>query len=47
MMATLAARFKALGFAYVTLDCEGYRSGSMNETLADRALGASHAHRVS
>ena len=24
---------KALGFTYVTLDLEGFRSGSMNETL--------------
>lgn len=25
--------FKRLGFKYVTLDCEGYRSGSMNLVL--------------
>ena len=25
--------FKRLGFKYVTLDCEGYRSGSMNAVL--------------
>ncbi len=25
--------FKPLGFHYVTLDLEGYRQGSMNETL--------------
>ena len=25
---------KSLGFAYVTLDLEGYRTGSMNEILA-------------
>jgi uncharacterized protein len=25
--------FKALGFKYVTLDLEGYRSGSMNAVL--------------
>lgn len=29
----IAERFKALGFAYVTLDIEGYRSGSMDEIL--------------
>jgi|WetSurMetagenome_2_1015567.scaffolds.fasta_scaffold06246_4 pyridinium-3,5-biscarboxylic acid mononucleotide sulfurtransferase len=29
----LAARLKKLGFQYVTVDLEGYRSGSMNETL--------------
>jgi uncharacterized protein len=27
-------RFKNLGFTYITLDLEGYRSGSMNEPLA-------------
>jgi uncharacterized protein len=26
-------RFKQLGFAYVTLDLAGFRSGSMNEVL--------------
>ena len=25
--------FKSLGFVYVTLDLEGYRSGSMDEVL--------------
>jgi uncharacterized protein len=29
----LAARFRDLGFKYVTLDLQGYRSGSMNEVL--------------
>jgi uncharacterized protein len=31
--AQIVERFKALGFAYVTLDIEGYRSGSMDEVL--------------
>ncbi|MBO4709678.1 MAG: ATP-dependent sacrificial sulfur transferase LarE [Kiritimatiellae bacterium] len=31
--AEIAAAFKGLGFAYVTLDLLGYRTGSMNETL--------------
>lgn len=35
---TLVPIFKKLGFKYVTLDCEGYRSGSMNEALASRQL---------
>jgi len=26
--------FKELGYIYVTLDLEGYRSGSMNEVLS-------------
>jgi uncharacterized protein len=29
----LIASFKKLGFVYITLDLEGYRSGSMNEPL--------------
>jgi uncharacterized protein len=29
----LAAKFRALGFRYVTLDLHGYRTGAMNETL--------------
>lgn len=32
--AGLVARFKELGFAYVTVDLEGFRSGSMNEVLS-------------
>jgi pyridinium-3,5-biscarboxylic acid mononucleotide sulfurtransferase len=33
----LARRFRDLGFKYVTLDMQGYRSGSMNEVLPVRA----------
>jgi uncharacterized protein len=29
----LIERFRALGFKYVTLDLEGFRSGSMNQVL--------------
>jgi uncharacterized protein len=29
----IAARFKQLGYDYITLDIEGFRSGSMNEPL--------------
>jgi uncharacterized protein len=32
----LAKRFRELGFKYVTLDLEGFRSGSMNEVLPIR-----------
>jgi uncharacterized protein len=32
--ATILRDFKAAGFTYVALDLEGYRTGSMNETLA-------------
>ncbi len=34
MAATLAYRFKQLGYAYVTLDLEGYRQGSLNAVNA-------------
>ncbi len=34
--AEIAAAFKDLGFAYVTLDLSGYRTGSMNEVLHGR-----------
>ena len=33
MAAAIADRLKAAGFAYVALDLEGYRQGSLNETL--------------
>jgi uncharacterized protein len=35
----IVARFKALGYTYVTLDLSGFRSGSLNEGLG------SHGHR--
>lgn len=34
MAAALADRLKAAGFTYVALDLEGYRQGSLNETLS-------------
>jgi pyridinium-3,5-biscarboxylic acid mononucleotide sulfurtransferase len=33
MAAEFAARFKQIGFTYVTLDLEGYRQGSLNAVL--------------
>lgn len=36
MAAQFTAIFKKLGFHYVTLDLEGYRQGSLNETLTAR-----------
>ena len=30
----VAAAFKRFGFAYAALDLQGYRTGSLNETLA-------------
>ncbi|MHC4883829.1 MAG: ATP-dependent sacrificial sulfur transferase LarE [Planctomycetota bacterium] len=35
----LAACCKTAGFKYVTLDLEGYRTGSMNEVLSEEAKG--------
>ncbi|HEY8715002.1 MAG TPA: ATP-dependent sacrificial sulfur transferase LarE, partial [Candidatus Acidoferrum sp.] len=34
MAGKISARLKKAGFAYVTLDLEGYRQGSLNETLS-------------
>jgi pyridinium-3,5-biscarboxylic acid mononucleotide sulfurtransferase len=34
LAAEISRRLKAAGFAYVTLDLEGYRQGSLNEALA-------------
>jgi uncharacterized protein len=34
MASILATKFKSLGFKYVTLDLEGYRTGSANEVLS-------------
>ena len=39
--AEIAAAFKGQGFAYVTLDLQGYRTGSLNETLERKGLLAS------
>lgn len=38
MFAELTRIFKALGFLYVTLDVEGFRSGSMNARLTPESL---------
>ncbi|SHF90694.1 uncharacterized protein SAMN02746089_02754 [Caldanaerobius fijiensis DSM 17918] len=37
LMKKIAAKLKDIGFTYVTLDLEGYRTGSMNEVLKERA----------
>ena len=39
--AEIAAAFKEFGFAYVTLDLQGYRTGSLNETLERNGSWAS------
>ena len=43
-MDRLTAGFRALGFKYVTLDCEGYRSGSMNAILPAEAIRSLNLH---
>ena len=37
MRRRISAALKALGFKYVTLDLEGYRTGSLNEALIDKS----------
>jgi uncharacterized protein len=39
MAAEFARTFKALGFKFVTLDLEGFRSGSMNALLTAEQIG--------
>jgi len=39
MAALLASTFKSLGFKYVALDLEGYRTGSANEVLSSAETG--------
>jgi uncharacterized protein len=41
----IAVEFRTLGFKYITLDLEGFRSGSQNEAIAEQGGGAS-AHLV-
>jgi pyridinium-3,5-biscarboxylic acid mononucleotide sulfurtransferase len=45
MSAEISVRLKAVGFAYVALDLEGYRQGSLNEALK-RPESASPAHQL-
>ena len=39
MAAELTGIFKTLGFKFVTLDLEGFRSGSMNTLLSPEQIG--------
>src|SRR6266852_160620 len=43
MSATIADRLKAAGFTYVSLDLEGYRQGSLNETIMPPRSGSAKA----
>jgi uncharacterized protein len=38
---------RSAGFPYVAVDCDGYRSGSMNELLPAEMLAGNAAARVS
>jgi uncharacterized protein len=40
MLDRITAALRAVGFLYVTLDMQGYRSGSMNDVLPVSAVGA-------
>jgi uncharacterized protein len=40
MLDAITAALKQAGFQYVTLDCAGFRSGSMNEILPNAILSA-------
>jgi pyridinium-3,5-biscarboxylic acid mononucleotide sulfurtransferase len=40
MMDAITAALKQAGFKYVTLDCQGFRSGAMNEVLGNAVLPA-------
>ena len=45
MAAVIAGRLKAVGFTYVALDLEGYRQGSLNETLSPARLPSANTAR--
>jgi pyridinium-3,5-biscarboxylic acid mononucleotide sulfurtransferase len=45
MAAAIASKLKAVGFAYVALDLEGYRQGSLNETLSPGGQQSAKAAR--
>lgn len=45
MAAAIAGRLKAAGFTYVALDLEGYRQGSLNETLSPAGPRSAKAAR--
>jgi uncharacterized protein len=47
LLRDITSAFRLLGFDYVTLDCEGYRSGSMNAALSPETRSSAHAPRLS
>jgi pyridinium-3,5-biscarboxylic acid mononucleotide sulfurtransferase len=46
LLEELARRFRELGFTYVTLDLQGFRSGSMNESLPQKGIGHNKAQEA-
>ena len=43
----IVSAFQELGFVYVTLDLEGYRSGKLNQVLSQEALGTKSSNSSS
>lgn len=43
--ARVANRLREIGFRYVTIDLDGFRSGSMNETILGPGLRSASSHR--
>jgi uncharacterized protein len=42
MLDQITLALRPLGFTYITLDTQGYRSGSMNDVLPVSAIGSAH-----
>ena len=40
----VSEKLRTFGFTYVSMDLQGYRTGSMNETLTAAERGTNHAH---
>jgi uncharacterized protein len=47
LLQTITTKLRLFGFQYVTLDCEGYRSGSMNSGIKLESIPDIHASRLS
>jgi uncharacterized protein len=47
LLKNLSFTLRQLGFMYVTLDCEGYRSGSLNAGFSAEIPSSTHAHCLS
>jgi pyridinium-3,5-biscarboxylic acid mononucleotide sulfurtransferase len=47
LLKTITVELRLLGFKYVTLDCAGYQSGSMNHGISTEVLSDVHARSLS